>query len=95
MREQTAGRAREDTAVGLALLGLLTAGTTDAVVAVADAVTWAWWTAGGCLLVALLVGVTWSGPDGERPARRGRGRAQQVQLVFGEVEPAALVRRHP
>lgn len=95
MGEQTAGRAREDAAVGLAWLGLLVAGATNAVVAVVDAVTWAWWTAGVCLLVALLVGLAWSGPDGERPPRRGRGRTQQVQLVVGEVEPAALVRRDP
>ncbi|MEO6084771.1 MAG: hypothetical protein ABIQ18_16840 [Umezawaea sp.] len=53
------------------LLGLVLAGVTNAVVAVLDAVTWAWWTAGTCLLVTLVLGVAWSGPEGERATRRG------------------------
>jgi hypothetical protein len=59
------------------------AAVTNAVVAVLDAVTWAWWAAGACLLVTLVLGVAWPGPDGERATRRGYERAQQVHLVVG------------
>ena len=86
---------RDHEVIRCALLGLLLAGATNVVLAVLESVLWAWWAAGACLLVALLVGRAWSGPDRERPARRRGGRTQQVQLLVGEVEPAALVRRDP
>lgn len=68
---------RDGTVARWALLGLLLAGTTNAVVAVVDAVTWGWWVAGCCLLGALLVGAATGGdPDGERsrPPTRDRSR---------------------
>lgn len=93
-------RDRDDTVMMFALVGLLGAGATNAAVAVLEAVLWAWGVAGLCLLAAMLCGLAWrgpdgSGPDGERAAWGGRGRAQQIQLLVGEVEPAALVRRDP
>jgi hypothetical protein len=85
----------QDVAMRFAVAGLAMSGATNALVGVLDAVAWAWWVAGACLLAAMLAAGAWSGPDGERAARRRGGRAQQVQLVVGEVEPAALVRGHP
>jgi hypothetical protein len=85
----------QDVAMRFAVGGLVLSGATNAVIGVLDAVAWAWWVTGVCLLAALLVAGAWSGPDGQRAARRYGGRAQQVQLVVGEVEPAALVRGHP
>jgi hypothetical protein len=84
----------QDVAMRFAVGGLVVSGATNAVVGVLDAVTWAWWVTGACLLAALLAAGAWSGPDGERTARRRDGRAQQAQLVVGDAEPAALVRGH-
>jgi len=75
------------------LLALVLAAATNTVVAAIDAAMWAWWAAGAFALVALLLAGAWSGPGGERTARSGYGQTQQVQLVVGEVGPAALVRR--
>ena len=73
-----------------ALLALALAAATNAVVAVIDAVEWAWWAAGAWALVALLLAGARSGPVGARAAR-----VRQVPLAVDEVEPAALVRRDP
>jgi hypothetical protein len=65
------------------LLGLVLAGVTNAVVAALDAVTWAWWAAGSCLLVTLVLGVAWSGPGGDHATRRGDELARQTRPVVG------------
>ena len=53
---------REAVVLG-SLLALMVAGLTNAVVAVLDAVEWAWWVAGVFLLIALILGMAWTGAD--------------------------------
>lgn len=69
------------------LLTLVLTTATQTVIAIFDAVTWAWWAAAACLGVAVVL----AGRQGERAGRRGRAR--QVLLVIDEEEFAALVRR--
>ncbi|HWO65891.1 MAG TPA: hypothetical protein VNO31_38250 [Umezawaea sp.] len=71
--------------VRCSLLALVLAAVTNAVVALVDAVEWAWWAAGAWGLLALLLAGAWAGPAGERAARRAR--PEQVRLVVGEAEP--------
>lgn len=79
---------------GCSLLALALAATTNAVVALIDSAAWAWWSSGVCLLTGVLLGGAWSGLIGERAVRRERARAHQVDLVVGEVQPAALEGQH-
>ncbi|MEU4805813.1 hypothetical protein [Actinosynnema sp. NPDC023587] len=53
------------------LAGLVMAAVTNLVVAVSDAVVWAWWVAGGCLVVAQVLGLAWV-------VRRRQVRARDV-----------------
>lgn len=90
---ETCGRRGErqpDVAMRFAVAGLVLSGATNAVVGVLNAMGWAWWVAGACLLA---IGV-WSGLDGERAARRRSGQGGQVRFGVGAVEPAALVCGH-
>ena len=70
--------------VRCSLLALVLAAVTNAVVALVDAVEWAWWAAGAWGLLALLLAGAWAGPVGERAERRG---PEQVRLVVGAAEP--------
>ncbi|WNV87709.1 hypothetical protein [Umezawaea sp. Da 62-37] len=54
-----------------------------------NVVKWVWWAGAAFALLALLPAGAWPTPDGERSTRSGHERTQQIQLVVGEVEPAA------
>ncbi|QFZ21460.1 hypothetical protein [Saccharothrix syringae] len=56
---------RDQRVLRVILAALLLTGATNAVVAVTDAVTWAWWAAGLCLLGALPVAA--AVPEAEEP----------------------------
>ena len=45
------------------LLALVLAAATNATVAVIDAVEWAWWMAGDCVLIVLVLAEAWPGPE--------------------------------
>ncbi|MEV0677734.1 hypothetical protein AB0I60_14540 [Actinosynnema sp. NPDC050436] len=49
-----------DAVMRFSLAGLVMASATNAIVGVSDGVAWAWWVAGGCLLLAALLGGAWS-----------------------------------
>ncbi|HWO65260.1 MAG TPA: hypothetical protein VNO31_35010 [Umezawaea sp.] len=93
MEGQDTISAGADAVFRCSLLVLTLAAATDAAVAVIDAAQWAWWAAGAWGMVALLLVGARPSPDGERAARRERGRPQEVQPVAGDAELAALVRR--
>ncbi|WP_158854809.1 hypothetical protein [Saccharothrix deserti] len=58
------------------MAGLSAAGLANAFLAVTESVTWAWWTAWICLLVAPALAVVWlRSPDRDRITRSRSGRA--------------------
>ncbi|MEO6081938.1 MAG: hypothetical protein ABIQ18_02415 [Umezawaea sp.] len=74
----------QDVAMRFAVTGLVLSGATNAVVGVLDAVAWAWWVAGACLLAALLAAGVWSGrmenaPRGGVVVGCGRSTAASVK----------------
>ncbi|MEU6151837.1 hypothetical protein ABZ816_17745 [Actinosynnema sp. NPDC047251] len=50
----------DDSVMRFALAGLVMAAVTNVVVALSDAVVWAWWVAGSCLALALVLGLAWT-----------------------------------
>jgi hypothetical protein len=89
--DQSTTTSGADAVFRCSLLMLVLTTATQTVIAIFDAVTWAWWVAAACLGVAGVLTRSLSGRQGERAARRGRAR--QVLLVIDEEEFAPFVRR--